>query len=906
MGDGRGIAIKLLEVKGAGTRLQPPGVDQIDTQDFLLINGPAFFARNAADMAVAAELQQKDQFPSSFFGSVELLNGLAALVQMAQTQADSPLDLTYFSQTPYRLGADSYGVKYRVRPVVDSPVPLSNRPDPVVDPKRRGDDYLYEALKARLDPKNESQGAAVFEFAVQVGKANGDFPLDDATVVWNEQVCPFQPLARLSIPLQKFDSAERMKLGEDISFNPWNGFDAHCPLGSLNAARIYAYKASRNARHTLNDVSEAAEFKYTAAEWDERRKDPGQAPYTPAPSEKLDGSAQLWNGLAMLFPQMGERLSNFLSSRWGYSVAPALLLGLLALCWFMPEIFDGPGLIAAGLLPSERMIPGAELSPHRRGTPFETDPTVPPRDPRWVFRYAAIGTEINGGVPYWIFRVLPGMFPDRFGPTGDWSKFGLKDPDDSEYYTNYHGLPRGVVLTKPVLSLGGNQVGLDLQLVAFNCATCHRGEYIDPQGNAHFVDGMPNTLIDAAGYKRAVVQSFRDDRFNAPAVIQAINTLLAQEHKKRPIFADSNEPTPSALSAVECLAYAGIVAKAKQTAFDKPIAWLDDRGQDGPGRLDAFSALRYEFLGYTSDLSDVKIATVDLPSIWNQGDNWRRWHHYDGNTADAHARNFGSIIGVGGSPLSLRKADVYTVTDWLDGKLESAGDDHSVPIKLTSPKFPKELDTLDPNLIKEGKEIYEHFEKNERGELPERCSKCHGKYDDSAQLVEPRPPCMSVPNEPKVVMPTSETDPLWLGCGANVSIGTDSCRARAVDPTFVTKLNAFGAAANVWPAGAFTSRGGYLCPPLDGIWARAPYLHNGSVPNLDALLSGTRPAHFQRGNPTYDPIKVGFLTSALPGRATFDFDTSVPGNHATGHDGPDQIVTDETKRRALIAYLLSL
>jgi hypothetical protein len=117
-----------------------------------------------------------------------------------------------------------------------------------------------------------------------------------------------------------------------------------------------------------------------------------------------------------------------------------------------------------------------------------------------------------------------------------------------------------------------------------------------------------------------------------------------------------------------------------------------------------------------------------------------------------------------------------------------------------------------------------------------------------------------------------------------------------------------GAAANVWSNGSFRSTGGYLCPPLDGIWARAPYLHNGSVPTLDALLGpvGDRPKIFQRGNPAYDVKKGGFVTQAVAGRATFEFRTSEPGNFATGHEDAKEIVADPGQRADLIVYLLSL
>src|ERR1019366_6191923 len=104
--------IKLLAVPGERLIADAP---QRDTQDFVLLNGPAFFARNAADMVIAARLQADDAFPSTFFASPGRLAGLAATVAMTSAQADSPLDLTHFRQTPYKLGSEGLG-EYPVRP----------------------------------------------------------------------------------------------------------------------------------------------------------------------------------------------------------------------------------------------------------------------------------------------------------------------------------------------------------------------------------------------------------------------------------------------------------------------------------------------------------------------------------------------------------------------------------------------------------------------------------------------------------------------------------------------------------------------------------------------------------------------------------------------------------------------
>ena len=106
----------------------------------------------------------------------------------------------------------------------------------------------------------------------------------------------------------------------------------------------------------------------------------------------------------------------------------------------------------------------------------------------------------------------------------------------------------------------------------------------------------------------------------------------------------------------------------------------------------------------------------------------------------------------------------------------------------------------------------------------------------------------------------------------------------------------------------------YKARPLDGIWATAPFLHNGSVPNLWALLSPLeqRPATFCLGSREFDPTIVGYSTDCVEG--TFELDTGLAGNRNTGHefkDGPRGNGTigralKEEERRDLIEFLKSL
>ena len=79
----------------------------------------------------------------------------------------------------------------------------------------------------------------------------------------------------------------------------------------------------------------------------------------------------------------------------------------------------------------------------------------------------------------------------------------------------------------------------------------------------------------------------------------------------------------------------------------------------------------------------------------------------------------------------------------------------------------------------------------------------------------------------------------------------------------------------------------YKARPLDGVWATPPYLHNASVPNLDALLSpvAARPGSFVIGSTDFDTDLVGYRTDG--GEHDFTIDTSLAGNYNTGHEFRD-------------------
>jgi hypothetical protein len=107
---------------------------------------------------------------------------------------------------------------------------------------------------------------------------------------------------------------------------------------------------------------------------------------------------------------------------------------------------------------------------------------------------------------------------------------------------------------------------------------------------------------------------------------------------------------------------------------------------------------------------------------------------------------------------------------------------------------------------------------------------------------------------------------------------------------------------------------GYVAPPLDGIWASAPYLHNGSVPTLwHVLHPKQRPVVWRRNEDGYDTEKVGLeveTADRLPKSVTTAaerrewFDTRAFGKSAGGHLFPDEL--DEDQKRSVLEYLKSL
>lgn len=228
--DARGMAIKLLKAGG--------NLNGGNTQDFIAHNSPAFFVTTVADYnAFVATKGDPAYFVQGLNPLKWRLRELWQLVKAYAPPPVSPLWTEYFSNTAYQFGP--HRVKFKLRACVgETSKTISQADDP---------DFLQHNLTQEL-----ANDAACMQLMVQRQDVRKTMPIEDATVLWDEDDVPFERVAKIQIPKQRFDSATQQQFCEDLSFNPWNALPVHQPLGALNRARRMVYQASSALRHQLN------------------------------------------------------------------------------------------------------------------------------------------------------------------------------------------------------------------------------------------------------------------------------------------------------------------------------------------------------------------------------------------------------------------------------------------------------------------------------------------------------------------------------------------------------------------------------------------------------------------------------------------------------------------------------
>lgn len=219
----------------------------------------------------------------------------------------------------------------------------------------------------------------------------------------------------------------------------------------------------------------------------------------------------------------------------------------------------------------------------------------------------------------------------------------------------------------------------------------------------------------------------------------------------------------------------------------------------------------------------------------------------------------------------LMASNLLTVTDTAEAReVDSHFNDVLAYINsIEPPKYPKPINEV---AASKGRSVFEAS-----------CSKCHGKYGE-------------VEEYPNLLIPASiiKTDSLLYT--ANYS-----------NPQFINWFNKSWFTTGNHPAKLVPFRG-YIAPPLDGIWVTAPYLHNGSVPTLEAVLNTKlRPKFWQRSfnKPSYNYETPGWNFEVKESATNNEtYNTTLRGYGNYGHDFGDRLSQDD--RKAVIEYLKTL
>ena len=493
---------------------------------------------------------------------------------------------------------------------------------------------------------------------------------------------------------------------------------------------------------------------------------------------------------------------------------------------------------------------------HRFGTPDDYEYMEA------QFKYGSVGADhplALAPIPYWIWKVLPDVFPTattighgrypRNGRPG-YGAFGLITEDRPEHPRGWQ--PGQPAFERPIGVSKRRVLGMDF--VGENCAFCHMGTVNIP-GKGHVeVLGGTGQNVDIELYFLYLFAAMTSDKFTADNVMPAIDRELARQKTE--------------LGWSQRLLYRYVIIpllppylkKLEHSTFS--FINLRNKGrlpEFGPGRVDTWAIYKNVFMDPSEP--DLVPGTVDFPPLWNQKQRMGMRLHWDGNTDVLIERNVVSALAVVGHRVEYLDFDrLSRVTDWI--------------VDLLPPRYadnlPKEQAPIDDALALRGSGLF-----------GQHCGRCHSMQGDRIGRVEPID-----------------------------GLGTDDQRFKDFEPGLADALNKLG--TDRWQLRNFRVEHGYVNTPLEGIWLRAPYLHNGSVPTLRDLLNdpSRRPTRFCRGGDDYDWQRMGFVATLgqRDGKddcpTSFLYDTGVKGNSNGGH--PFGTTLSDSDKDALIEFMKTL
>ena len=451
----------------------------------------------------------------------------------------------------------------------------------------------------------------------------------------------------------------------------------------------------------------------------------------------------------------------------------------------------------------------------------ESQPDWVTATPDMRFKYGSIGAEHDAGIPYWIFFVLPRMFPEKLPGPGGYASLGVAWEQGQE------------------LPIGFTKKTIGFSRVANNCASCHTASYRrSANENPVFVPTGPNHTLDLQAFFRFVVDCARDPRFNADEIMSEIALVYDLPLLDRLIYRYVLIP----------------ITKKRLLEREQQFKWVYHKEFPlwGRGRDDAMNLTKYFLLNWSMDNS---IGPTDMPSVWNL----KKYKpekgmlmNLAGDSHDARSVIIDSALGLLNAEPRDRE-DFLAQIDWLVEYLS----------EKQAPKYPFPIDQI---LAEDGKAVFDN-----------NCARCHASERTGTRV------------------PVAE-------------VGTDAERLKTWSKKAAIESNKVVRNFGIERPGLVENEpSGYIAAFLDGIWLRAPYLHNGSVPSLRDMLKPARerPKVFYRGYDVYDPENVGFVTQGPQAeRVGTKYDVRARSNGNQGHEfGTNLSARDKD---ALIEYLKTL
>jgi Catalase/Prokaryotic membrane lipoprotein lipid attachment site len=223
--DVRGMALKVMNVPEA----------KAGSQDFLMITSKEFFSKDGDEYLKLFHALTGGKAAIAWFALTHPLS--AKRLIDARVKIPSPLETSYFSSVPYKLGNRS--MRFKAMPCEATNTPL---------PSTASKNYLGETLARSL-----SQKGACFKMFVQPNMEPQSNPVEDPRQIWAEDKSPYYQVATITIPQQsEVGSRSSMNFCENLSMDPWHSLPQQRPLGQINRMRALIYGEISKMRHEQN------------------------------------------------------------------------------------------------------------------------------------------------------------------------------------------------------------------------------------------------------------------------------------------------------------------------------------------------------------------------------------------------------------------------------------------------------------------------------------------------------------------------------------------------------------------------------------------------------------------------------------------------------------------------------